>query len=137
VAADATDESALLSALELAVSRSLVRTVAAEGPEAVEAVEAQAWRVPATWLELVRETARPRLRPADAASLTQWESLTDREIEVLRLLPTPLTLREIGDQLFVSHNTVKSHVKAIYRKLGCVTRAEAAERIRAVGRTPR
>ena len=100
-------------------------------------MESMAWRLPAPWLERLRTAARPQLPPGDGTSLTQWEPLTDREMEVLRLLPTQLTLREIGDQLFVSHNTVKSHVKAIYRKLGCATRAEASERVRAWSRAPR
>ena len=54
------------------------------------------------------------------------EALTDREHDVLRLLPTRLTLREIADELFISMNTLKFHLKVIYRKLGCGSRAEAA-----------
>jgi LuxR family maltose regulon positive regulatory protein len=51
--------------------------------------------------------------------------LTERETVVLQMLHGPLSLREIGDGLFVSHNTVKTHTRAIYRKLGVSTRAEA------------
>jgi LuxR family maltose regulon positive regulatory protein len=137
VATDPVDQAPLLAALELAVSRAMLQTVAAEGPEILAAVEAAAWRVPAPWLERLRAAGRPQPGPEDGPPLTRWEPLTDREMEVLRLLPTRLTLREIGDQLFVSHNTVKSHVKAIYRKLECATRAEASERIRSSGRTLR
>ena len=45
---------------------------------------------------------------------------------MLRLLPSRLTLIEIADELFISMNTLKFHLKAIYRKLGCGSRAEAA-----------
>ena len=53
------------------------------------------------------------------------EPLTEREIEVLRLLRSDLSLREIAAELYLSHNTVKGYTKVIYRKLG-VTSREAA-----------
>ncbi len=53
--------------------------------------------------------------------------LTDRERDVLRLLNTDLSLREIASELFVSHNTVKGYTKSIYRKLGVSSRASAVE----------
>jgi LuxR family maltose regulon positive regulatory protein len=53
------------------------------------------------------------------------EPLTEREIAVLRLLGGTLSLREIGRELFVSANTVKTHTQRIYRKLGVSTRSEA------------
>jgi LuxR family maltose regulon positive regulatory protein len=54
--------------------------------------------------------------------------LTTAELRVLRLLPTHYTLGEIGTELVVSRNTVKSQVAAIYRKLEVTTRAEAVRR---------
>ena len=51
--------------------------------------------------------------------------LTTRESEVLRLLASRLTAQEIAQTLFVSPNTLKSHMKSIYHKLGINTRAEA------------
>ena len=69
--------------------------------------------------------ARLKARPAgkDLA-----EPLTEREEAVLRLLRGPLSLREIGQELFLSTNTIKTHTRAIYRKLGVSTRTEAVER---------
>ena len=61
------------------------------------------------------------------------EPLTDREEEVLRLLRGTLSLREIGQELFLSANTIKTHTRAIYRKLGVTTRQEAVERGRDMG----
>ena len=55
------------------------------------------------------------------------------ELRVLELLPTHLSLREIGDQLYTSRNTVKSHVAAIYGRLGCSTRTEVVRRSRDLG----
>jgi LuxR family transcriptional regulator, maltose regulon positive regulatory protein len=53
--------------------------------------------------------------------------LTERELAVLRLLDGERTKREIGRVLYVSPNTVKAHVKSIYRKLGVSSREEAVE----------
>jgi LuxR family maltose regulon positive regulatory protein len=61
------------------------------------------------------------------------EELTDRERSILRALPGPLTLREIGGELFLSLNTVKGYTKSLYRKLGVSGREEAVSRARAVG----
>jgi len=58
------------------------------------------------------------------------DSLTDRELAVLRLLPSQLTHRAIARELFVSLNTVKSHVRAIYRKMNVTSRDGAVERAR-------
>ena len=59
--------------------------------------------------------------------------LTEREHAVLRLLDTDLSQREIGSALFVSLNTVKTHVRGILRKLDASKRAEAVERARRFG----
>ena len=60
-------------------------------------------------------------------------AVSEAEMRVLRLLPTPLTLREIGERLFLSLNTVKTHTRSLHRKLGVSSRAEAVERARALG----
>jgi LuxR family transcriptional regulator, maltose regulon positive regulatory protein len=62
--------------------------------------------------------------------------LTERELAVLRLLPTRLTTREIGRELSVSPNTVRSQVQAIYRKLQVNSRAEAVTHARQLGLLP-
>jgi LuxR family maltose regulon positive regulatory protein len=59
--------------------------------------------------------------------------LSDRERDVLRFLPSRLTTKEIASECFMSVNTVKAHLKRIYRKLGVSTRAEAVERAVLVG----
>jgi LuxR family maltose regulon positive regulatory protein len=64
-------------------------------------------------------------------------ALTAREVDVLRLLAGPLSLGEIGGELYISHDTVKSHAKAIYRKLGVSSRREAVALSRKLGLLPR
>jgi LuxR family transcriptional regulator, maltose regulon positive regulatory protein len=51
--------------------------------------------------------------------------LTDRELDILRYLPTRLSTTEIAAQLGISPNTVKTHLKNIYQKLGARSRNEA------------
>lgn len=52
--------------------------------------------------------------------------LTERESEILSLLPTGLTNRELGTNLYVSENTIKTHLRSLYGKLGVRNRAQAA-----------
>ena len=61
------------------------------------------------------------------------EPLTDRELAVLRFLPSNLSAGEIGSELFLSVHTVKTHMRKLYAKLDVHTRAEAVERGRALG----
>ena len=59
--------------------------------------------------------------------------LTPAELRLLPYMQTHLTLREIGERLFVSRNTVSSEIKSIYRKLGATSRSDAVRRATAVG----
>jgi ATP/maltotriose-dependent transcriptional regulator MalT len=58
---------------------------------------------------------------------------TESELRVLRMLASGLTQREIGRELFLSANTVKSHTRALYRKLRSGSRDEAVARARSLG----
>jgi LuxR family maltose regulon positive regulatory protein len=74
-----------------------------------------------------------RLAAARRASLprpavSSYDELTPRERAVLSLLAQGRSKREIAQELFVSFNTVHSHTKAVYRKLGVSSRREAIER---------
>jgi LuxR family maltose regulon positive regulatory protein len=62
--------------------------------------------------------------------------LTERELTVLRLLPSRLSTREISRELSVSVTTIRSQVRAIYRKLQASTRAEAVAQARKLGLLP-
>jgi LuxR family maltose regulon positive regulatory protein len=61
------------------------------------------------------------------------EPLSERELDVLRLLATTLASADIADQLCVAISTVRSHTKAIYGKLGVHNRLEAVDRAREIG----
>ena len=61
-----------------------------------------------------------------------FEPLSATETRVLRYLPTHLSLREVGSELYLSVNTIKAHIRSIYSKLDVHSRSEAIERARAL-----
>ena len=61
------------------------------------------------------------------------EPLSERELEVLRLVAEGLSNRQIGERLFLTLNTVKGHNRRIFAKLGVHRRTEAVARARALG----
>ena len=96
---------------------------------------------------LLAEAARLRTVAVDAPLASVWiedcrahadafcvsspagpSSLTPAELRVVRLLPTHLSFREIGEQLFVSRNTIKTQAISVYRKLGVSSRSDAIAR---------
>jgi DNA-binding CsgD family transcriptional regulator len=74
-----------------------------------------------------------RPSPADRPSFG-WESLTDSEHTLVRLVADGLTNREAAARLYLSHHTVDSHLRHIFRKLGINSRVQLA-RIAASMRT--
>jgi LuxR family maltose regulon positive regulatory protein len=101
------------------------RTVAAQCADASAAVVGQLAHAEHGLLSPERTR-----RPVRAVALQQ---LTERELAVLRLLPSRRSQREIAAALVVSPNTVKTHTRGIYNKLAASTRAEAVARARELG----
>ena len=81
-----------------------------------------------TWLDGEQRAEAARTRQEGLI-----EPLTDRELAILRLLPAPTPQRELASALFVTPNTLKTHLRAIYRKLGAESRGEAVIRARERG----
>jgi LuxR family transcriptional regulator, maltose regulon positive regulatory protein len=109
----------LTRALPAAAASGALRPVLAGGPAVVDLLALQLGSfgtgdaVAARVLEF-----RGAPRPDDVA-------LTDRERDVLGLLATPLSLPDIAVELDIAPSTVKTHVRAIYTKLGVTSRREA------------
>lgn len=76
------------------------------------------------------EELRRRVQPVPEGDGACLSSITTAEARVLTELPTHHSFREIGDRLFLSRFTVKSHAHSLYRKLGVSSRSEAVERAR-------
>ena len=86
--------------------------------------------VAALAVALAEELAEARRRTGNGEP---GELPSKAELAVLRLLASDLSTRQIGTQLFLSPNTVRSHTRAIYRKLGVNARVDAVARAEALG----
>ena len=112
------------SVLHALGERDRMPTVVAEARSILESCPAPGAVLPAL-LDAV--AAPPRRRSPRSGTLT------DRERAILRCLTGSLSARDIGRELYLSHNTIHSHITSIYRKLGVSSRADAIEEGRALG----
>jgi LuxR family maltose regulon positive regulatory protein len=80
------------------------------------------------WADAATDALEALHGSGDAADV-----LTTAELRTFQYLPTHLSIREIGERLQVSRNTVKTHTYSIYRKLEVGSRSEAVERGRELG----
>jgi LuxR family maltose regulon positive regulatory protein len=78
------------------------------------------------WVSALERSPRKRSRQENG-------ELSERELAVLRALTGPLSERDIARELYLSHNTVHSHTRSIYRKLGVSSRSEAIQQARELG----
>jgi LuxR family maltose regulon positive regulatory protein len=118
---------AMTEAVDLAKPGGLRRPFLDAGPAAA-ALIARHRHVVARDLAFTEHLIPAKLAKTPVPSIP--EQLTERELIVLRYLPTMLKAAEIAKDLFVTVNTVKSHTRAIYRKLDVTTRRGAVERAR-------
>ena len=79
------------------------------------------------------QALRVRLAQERGSTVPGASAMTTAELRVLPLLTTHLSFREIGAELFLSPNTIKSQAVSIYRKLGAATRGQAVTRARELG----
>jgi LuxR family maltose regulon positive regulatory protein len=118
---------ALREALQLAERQSYVRVLIDEKTWLIDRLLGLVPTWPTGFVQTVLELSIDESTHADLTRvpLTPYSPLSPREIEVWRYLATSLSMSEIADQLFVSRNTIKTHVRNLYRKLGVTTREEA------------
>jgi NarL family two-component system response regulator LiaR len=72
------------------------------------------------------EVFMKRIKYSSSMSLTPTHNLSVRELEVLKLMAEGQSNSEIAAHLYLSHNTVKTHVRGIFNKLGVDHRVQAA-----------
>jgi DNA-binding NarL/FixJ family response regulator len=97
----------------------------ASGDELVQAVRTVHQGVPALSPEIAAKVVRQAVSGRPEGAAEQVESLTTRELDVLRLAARGLTNRAIGHELDISHRTVQGHLANIYGKLMVNSRTEA------------
>ncbi len=113
--------------------------------------KASLWLSPTTWSnfdpasrcfsgqDVSSNTSRPcsiasnETRPSRTRAALSSGPLSSRELTVVRYLASRLTYKEVAAELFVSNNTLKTHVKRIYQKLGVSSRMEAVTEARRLG----
>jgi LuxR family transcriptional regulator, maltose regulon positive regulatory protein len=125
----------LHDALALAQPAGFQRSLVAEGPplwRLLESLPAHG-RVAGYVAEILDSADAVALAPTTVIQQGLVDPLSERELTVLRYLASRLTCAEIARELYLSVNTVRSHVKAVYRKLGVHSRSAAVERARAIG----
>ena len=126
---------ALHDALTLAQPAGFQRTLVAEGPplwRLLESLPAHG-RIADYIAEILEAAGSVSLTPTTVTQPGMVDPLSERELTVLRYLASRLTCAEIARELYLSVNTVRSHVKAVYRKLGVHSRSAAVERGHALG----
>ena len=121
------EEEDLFEAIKAGATGYLLKDVQIdEVPDAVRGVhEGQSLINPAMAAKLISEFASMSRKEAERPPQLPVPRLTDREMEVLRLVAKGMNNREIAKQLFISENTVKNHVRNILEKLQLHSRMEA------------
>jgi LuxR family maltose regulon positive regulatory protein len=123
----------LMKAVIMGEPLGLVRTFLDEGPAVFRLFPELAVASSDRALGRMAAIACQELAQAPApAALPPLEQLTARELAVLRMLPLRLSNQEMADQMYISVNTLKTHVRAIYRKLDVPHRSAAVRRAKAL-----
>ena len=122
------------AALVTASTEGMFQTVAGAHHRVADLIESASWIAPDDWMnELRRILAKGHAGPTTGSVPTLYEQPTERERAVVRYLASRLTVPEIARELGISPNTLKSHITALYRKLGVNSRKEAVAEARRLG----
>ncbi len=123
---------ALLVLAQVRVARSRLDRAAGDLKRAREAIAEfrDPGRLPTIAAAIEQDLATARANPRN---LDMVEEPSAAELAVLQYLAVGLSRREIGARLYISLNTVKTHIRELYRKLGASSRADAVARAKALG----
>jgi LuxR family maltose regulon positive regulatory protein len=118
-----------IQAFELGESTGAILRIAEDGVDVLQHVWRVARQRPRTdYVDRLLAT-RPLARPVNQATpMYGIEELSAREVIILRYIATSMSYQEIAESLYLSLNTVKTHVKHVLRKLSASSRAEAVRR---------
>lgn len=133
---------AMARALKMAAPEGFVRTFADEGPAAEQLLTETIQRFSGQWPVSMKEYSRnlaavmaaeSEKTPSAERSSTLVEPLSEREIQILRLIAAGLSNQEIAGELYLTVGTVKTYTYHLYGKLGVNRRAQAVEKGRQLG----
>jgi DNA-binding NarL/FixJ family response regulator len=122
----------LRKALDLAALYGARETLLRQSPAILNLIIKSSGERPTVYLEELARAAADRLKIQDQNRAGIAEALTKREIEILKNLSTGKPISAIGSSLHVSQNTMKTHLRNIYRKLEADGRHSAVEKAKAL-----
>ena len=111
--------------LEIGARVGARETFLRQDPTILELIIRSASKRPTVYLEELARAAAQRMNTNNNQNVSLTQPLTKREIDVLRSLATGKPITAIGKTLHISHNTMKTHLRNIYRKLNASGREEA------------
>ena len=111
--------------LEVGARVGAKETFLRQDPTILELIIRSASKRPTVYLEELARAAAQRMNTYNNQNVSLTQPLTKREIDVLRSLATGKPITAIGKTLHISHNTMKTHLRNIYRKLNASGREEA------------
>jgi len=103
-----------------------------QDPTILELIIRSASKRPTVYLEELARAAAQRMNKKNIQNTALTQPLTKREIDVLRSLATGKPITAIGKILHISHNTMKTHLRSIYRKLNASGREDAVLKAQAL-----
>jgi ATP/maltotriose-dependent transcriptional regulator MalT len=122
----------LRKALDLAALYGSRETILRQSPQILNLIIKASGERPTVYLEELARAAATRLKFQDQNQAGISEALTKREIEILKNLSTGKPISAIGSSLHVSQNTMKTHLRNIYRKLETDGRHSAVEKAKSL-----
>ena len=118
----------LKRAVDLAMAQGAKAIFLNQSPEVQHLLLTLANNQPTIFMEQLAMLVRKNQADSLRGSMGLREHLTKRELDILRRLSTGLPITQIASSLHISHNTIKTHLKNVYRKIGVESRSEAIER---------
>ena len=121
-------ESHLQKALPIIMSYGYRQILLIQSPKFLEFLLKFAASYPTVYMEQISKEVRSRIAKSNSRNEIIENPLTKREIEILNRLSTGLPISQIATNLHISHNTIKTHLKNVYKKLGAESREDAVEK---------
>ena len=121
-------EGHMQKALPIIMSNGYRQILLIQSPAFLEFLLKFAASHPTVYMEQISQEVRTRMARSNSRDGKIENPLTKREIEILNRLSTGLPISQIATNLHISHNTIKTHLKNVYKKLGAESREEAVQR---------